>query len=315
MHGVLNPASVQVDAARAALVAGVRAAGWPGPVLHLTSRDSPGRAQAEAAVAAGADVVCVAGGDGTVREVAHALAGTTTALGVLPVGTANLFAVNLGLRGGPLTRSVAVALHGAGRGVDVGRASWRPVEGGEVGRPTPEETFLVLAGIGHDAATVLATRPEFKRRLGWLAYLESGARHLLQPPLAMTISVDGAPARGVRTWCVLAANCGRLPGGVRVFPDARPDDGWLDTLQVPLPSPTHWAAVATKGVLGHRREIAALRYGRARTLWIIPGTPAPLQLDGDVVGTVADLRISLLPGALTVRTPDPTHRPGRPWNR
>ena len=304
---VLNPASRRFVQARAEVVRGVRALGLGEAEILTTTREAPGGDQARAAVAAGAQLVVVGGGDGTVREVAGALAGRSATLGIVPIGTANLFARNLGLGTRSLTRAVHLALTGHTRRVDVGVASWREVRDGVTGPPSPERTFLVVAGLGHDAATVLATRPEFKESLGWLAYLESGARHLARPALRMRVSTDGRPLRSVETWCVLAGNCGRLPGGLQVFPAARLDDGVLDTLEVPLTSPAQWATVAAKGALRLRGDVPALRFGTARRLWVIPDAPAPLQLDGDVVPAVADLRVRVMPRALRVHAHPPTN--------
>ncbi len=94
-----------------------------------------------------------------------------------------------------------------------------------------------MAGLGHDAATVLATSPDAKRAWGGLSYLASGVRHLFARPLAMRVSLDNAPGRRLRTWTLLVANAGTIPGGIEVFPDARPDDGFLDVLEVPLRRP------------------------------------------------------------------------------
>lgn len=304
---VLNPASRRFTEARSELVRGARALGLGEAEVLTTTRESSGADQARAALDAGARLVVVGGGDGTVREVAGVLAGTTTTLGILPIGTANLFARNLGLGTRGIARAAHVALGGHTRAVDVGLASWREVRDGVTGAPSPETPFLVVAGLGHDAATVLATRPEFKESLGWLAYLESGARHLTRPALRMRVSTDGRPLRRVDTWCVLAGNCGRLPGGLRVFPAARLDDGVLDTLEVPITSPAQWASVAAKGALRLPRDVPALSYGTARRLWVIPDDPAPLQLDGDVVPAVADLRVRVLTRALRVHAHPPTN--------
>jgi len=308
VHAVLNPVARGYREARIALVRGCRDAGLGDPLVSATTREEPGRRQAARAVAEGARLVVVGGGAGTVREVAGALAGTGVELGILPLGTANLFAHNLGLRTRDARLAVGRALGSPGRHVDVGWASWRIVQGGTVGAPTRERVFLVMAGIGHDAATVLATRPEFKKRLGWLAYLAAGARHLVEHPLPMRVSLDASPARPVRTWCVLVANCGGIPGGIRVFPAATPDAGVLDTLEVPLRSPRQWPSVAAKGLLRHGGDVPALRYGRARTLWVVPDQPAPLHHDGDVVGRVADLRVRVGAGQLVVRSPDLSER-------
>lgn len=300
---VLNPVAKGYARARYAVERACVDAGLGPARVLTTTREAPGGPQAREAVASGARLVVAGGGDGTVAQVAGALAGSGVELGIVPLGTANLFAHNLGLRTRDPLVAVERALYCPARGVDVGWASWRLVDHGRVGAPTPDRLFLVLAGIGHDAAAVLGTRPGFKRRLGWLSYLAAGARHLRARPLALRASFDNAPARRLQTWTVLVANCGRLPGGIEVFPGAVPDDGYFDTLTVPLRGPHQWAAVAAKGLTGHNGDVPALRYGRARTVWVVPDQPAPAQLDGDVVGVVADLRIRIQAGALLVRRP------------
>ncbi len=273
------------------------AAGRPLHVRYTTVED-PGPGQVEASLVEGATSIIVGGGDGTVRLVAGALAGTGITLGIVPCGTANLFARNLGLQPRRVRRNVEVAFAGAARRVDVG---WSRARRGDVW--SDEAPFLVAAGLGNDAAAVLATHHGSKARVGWLAYLVAGARQLGRPTLDMEVSFDGGTFRTVNTWCVLAGNCGRLPLGIRVFPDARPDDGVFDTLLMPLRRPTQWLGIAAKGVLRLRRDVAALEYGRARTVTVRPGSPQPLQLDGDVVVDVVEVAWRVATGALWVRTP------------
>lgn len=304
VYAVLNPACRRYDEARDLLLAAVRDAGWQPPAILTTTIQEPGGPQAAQAVAEGADLVVVGGGDGTVREVAGILASSGVRLGLLPLGTANLFARNMGIRPRRLASALQVALHGRSRPIDLGWAAHRVADEWSADRP-----FLVLAGLGHDAATVLATRPEYKRRLGWAAYLGAGARHLFRAPIAMTLQADDAPPRDVDVWCVLAGNCGRVPGGVRVFPHARPDDGVLDTLAVPLTSPWQWLGIAANGVLPSPRPLSALTYGHARTLTVTPASPQPLQLDGDVVERVAEVRIRVAAAALAVSSALPAGAP------
>lgn len=299
---VLNPTTKRYRLARHSLERTCADAGLPAPHVLTTTPEQTGWQQAREAVARGARHVLVGGGDGTVREVARAVAGSGVHLGILPLGTANLFAFNLGLRTRDPRLMVDRALFGTPATVDVGWASWRLVTDGVVGPPTTEHPFLVMAGIGHDAATVLATDPDTKSRLGWLSYLAMGTRHLFSKPLAMRLSIDNAPGRRLDTWTVLVANSGTLPGGIEVFPDARLDDGYLDCLEIPLRTPAQWASIAWAGITHHRWDAAALRYSRARTLWAVPDDPTPLHLDGDVVGEVADVRIRVQAGGLVVRT-------------
>nr|NLI51347.1 diacylglycerol kinase family lipid kinase [Propionibacterium sp.] len=301
VFAILNPARRRWSAARRLLEEGAAARGWPLTVLTTTVAD-PGAGQARAALDAGATLVVVGGGDGTVRVVGGVLAGSGVPLGIVPLGTANLFARNLGLRPRALARNVATALAGRPHRVDVG---WSRHRRGE--EWSAEEPFLFVAGLGHDAATVLATRAWLKRWLRWLAYLGAGAVHLFRSPIPVRLAVDGRPPREVRTWCVLAGNCGRLPGGIRVFPDARPDDGVLDTLVVPIRRPWQWASVAAKGLLRLKRDVRALEYGRAHDLVVQPDTPQPLQLDGDAVEAVDEAAWRVAASELTVLIPtDPS---------
>ena len=214
-------------------------------------------------------------------NVAGALADSGVPLGIVPTGTANLFARNLGLRPWRLQHNVDVALGGADRVVDLG---WSRHRRGD--HWSDEEPFCVLAGLGNDAATVLAVEDRHKRRLRWLAYLGAGASRLSAPAFEVTVVVDDEPARRVHTWCVLAGNAGRLPAGITVFPDAHLDDGELDTLLVPLTHPRQWVGVAAKGLGATSGAVAALTYGRARRLAVLPAQPQPLQLDGDAVEAV-----------------------------
>ena len=299
---ILNPKSTQYARARREIPQMCLAAGLGEPRIATTTLEQAGGPQAREALASGARSVVVGGGDGTVREVAEALSGSGVELGILPLGTANLFAHNLGLRTRHLRAAIRRALRPGANPVDVGWASWRPADpDGGVGPPSPERVFLVMAGVGHDAATVHDTRPEHKDRIGWLAYLAAGAIRLRAHPLAMRVSLDMSPARRIRTWTLIVANCGAIPAGVRVVDTASPFDGMLDTLEVPIQSPLQWAQVAAKGVLHHTREVPALRYTRVRTVWAVPDEPTPLHLDGDVVGVVADLRVRVQAGALLVR--------------
>ena len=304
LWAVMNPAARGYAVMRRVLESACRDAGLPAPIVATTTVDADGYPQARDAVAAGARVVVVAGGDGTVREVARAVAGTGVELGILPIGTANLFAYNLRLRTRKPLLAVDRALFAPARTVDIGWASWREVTPeGAVGAPTAERPFLVMAGLGHDAATVGTTSPRLKRHLGWLSYLASGARHLFARPLAMRVSLDNAPGRRVQTWTLLVANAGTIPGGIEVFPDAVPDDGLLDVMELPLRTRAQWGPVAFAGLTGHRLDTTALRYTKVRTLWAVPDDPAPLHLDGDDVGPVADRRIRVQHAALRVRAP------------
>ncbi|WP_432559238.1 diacylglycerol/lipid kinase family protein [Granulicoccus sp. GXG6511] len=301
---VLNPIKPQAREARTELQTACSEADWPAPVIVETTIDRPGGPQAQEAVEDGAELVIAMGGDGTVREVAHGVAGTGVQFGVVPLGTANLFARNMGILPNRLGVTVRMALHGMLARVDLGLATFREFAG--VGPWSGDLPFLVMAGIGQDARTVVETRDGLKGRLGWLAYMESGARHMLSSSIRMRVSTDDAAPEEITAWTVLAGNCGRIPAGIEVFPDAVVDDGQLDILQARIDSPLRWVGVAAQGLFKLRNNVSGLHYHPAAEVTVIPEVAVPIQLDGDAYLPVGEARFRVWPRALLLRLP-----PGR----
>ena len=273
-----------------------RERGWGAPLALSTSVAEPGLAQAGEAVATGAGLVLAVGGDGTVREVAAALAGTDTTLGIVPCGTANLLARNLRLPLGSVDRAVAVAVDGRGGPLDLvqvrlTRPSAQPVE----------TTSLVISGLGYDGATMAAVRPGLKRALGWPAYLEPGLWRLWAPLLPMTVAIDDGPEEAHDVWSVLVGSCGRIPLGIQVLPGARLDDGVLDTAFVAPRHTGQWLSVALKTVLHLRREMPGLTARPGRQVRVTSPLPLTAQVDGDPFTGVTALEATVRPAALRVR--------------
>jgi diacylglycerol kinase family enzyme len=260
--------------------------------------DETGAAQARAAVEDGAELVVACGGDGTVREVASALAGTGVRLGIVPCGTANLFARNLGLPHGSLEHSVDVALGGEARAVDLGRARWGRRDG-HVGAGA----FAVLAGIGNDARTLELVRPALKRHVRWLAYFVPALVTLGAPLLPMTIRRDEGPTENRHLWCLLAGNVGRIPLGIEVLPGARIDDGLLHLGAVAPAHALGWVPIALKGLLHWRRDVPGLDYATARAVRVETETPLTIHVDGDEHGGVVWFEATIDPGVLCVSLP------------
>ena len=306
---VLNPVKVQAPAARAQLIQACDLAGWDPPLILETTRQSPGYEQAVLAVEQGADVVIAGGGDGTVREVARALANTPAALGLLPLGTGNLLARNLGLPVADLPASIRSALHGQQRRIDMGLLSLENSGTGESSR----SAFLVIGGIGLDAEVVAATRDQLKKRVGWLAYSEAGVRLLPGRRTRMSISLDGEPAQIRKVRSILFANLGRLPAGIDFIPEAKLDDGLLDVVIMSPRSLAGWAWMAAKVVTRYPRDIPVLDYRRARTVEIRVGQPTQTQLDGDLTGAATSVRVEVDPLALLVRAPAPDQQRPQPF--
>jgi diacylglycerol kinase family enzyme len=303
---VLNPVSRRALAARREVESACAAAGLGRPLVLETTVEQPGPDQTRYAVSQGVERVVVVGGDGTARLVAGALAdageGATdrpsVVLGVVPVGTANLFARSARLPLRDLGAAARLAVSGAPRATDLGRALL--VDRAGRGQEHP---FLVVAGLGHDAATLAAVRPEHKARVRWLAYFWPGLRRLRSPGHRLTLTGDGRPLEAGPLWSLLAVNAARLPGGARVVPGAGLDDGLLHLVLVSPEGLRGWVRVVRTGLWGGRRhppDHRALRYRRATEVVVRSDVPVAAQVDGDVVPGVVEARVRLRPGALAV---------------
>jgi diacylglycerol kinase (ATP) len=302
MAVVVNPTKVPDLAATQRLVAEICAeSGWAEPVWWETTAEDPGEGQTRAAIAAEADVVCALGGDGTVRVVGSTLAGTGIPLGLLPAGTGNLLARNLLLPLDDLPAAVKVALSGRDLPIDVGRCTLDVTGEDE----QPERLgFLVMAGLGFDAAIMADVQDGMKDRLGWLAYVAAGARNLRGPQMKVALSFDGQPSISRRVRTVLAGNVGRIGGGITLMPDAEIDDGYLDTLTLSPRGVVGWTAVAGRVLTRRRGGHDLVEHRRCRRMRITVDEPHPVQVDGDVVAEVRAVDITLDRLALTVRMPE-----------
>ena len=277
--------------------------GWD-PWLVPTSEAEDGLALTRRAVAAGASLVFAAGGDGTVRACAEALAGTGVPLAIVPLGTANLTARALGVPA-KADRAVEAGFDGRDRRIDLARVETRVesrVEKSRVERSTIR--FAAMAGIGLDAAVVEAAREQLKRRFGWVAYAISGVTLLSLPPRDFTVRLDDAEPLRRRARCVVVANAGLLPGGFTLLPGARLDDGLLD-VGILAPSGTWgWLQVAGQVLARDRRQDRPLERFQARRVQISADVDLPRQVDGEIVAPGRTLSVSVCPGVLVVRQPE-----------
>jgi YegS/Rv2252/BmrU family lipid kinase len=286
---IVNPAKfADVARFRAQVRAAMAERGWGEPVWLATTPADPGEGQARTAVAGGADLVLACGGDGTVTACAAGLAGSGTPMAIVPAGTGNLLARNLGL---PLDvrGALAVALAGVNRELDVGDANGRP--------------FLVMAGLGLDARMLGSTSEPLKKRLGWVAYAVAGLRHLRDRPMRVTVRADGGPPHHRRASAVIAGNVGRLQGGVTLLPGAAPDDGLLDVVVLTATGWAGWLAVAAR-VLLRRPAGGPVTRGAFRELRIDADREYPWELDGELMGSTRLLAIAIRPERLMVRVPN-----------
>lgn len=290
---IVNPIRVDSDAFRTKVTQAARAAGWDDPLWFETTVDDAGGSMARAAVAAGADVVVAAGGDGTVRVICAEMASTGVPVGVVPAGTGNLLARNLGI---PLSRDQAldVVLRGQDRAIDLVQIKG---DGLEVTR------FAVMAGMGLDAAIMAGAPDAMKRRMGWSAYVVAGLRHLRYPAVRVSISVDGREPVQRRARTVLVGNVGSLTAGIPLLPDARIDDGVLDVVVIAPLRVVGWFSLLWRVLTRHPRVDERLDRYTGRSVVVTAATSTPRQLDGDTVGSGTEIHAEIEPGVLLVRVP------------
>jgi undecaprenyl-diphosphatase len=287
---VANPAKVKEGGPQHQQIhAALASAGWPKPLWLETTWEDPGGGQTRQALQAGAEVIFACGGDGTVAACASELAGTSAALAVVPSGTGNLLAANLGLPTRP-ANAVAAATAGGRRRLDVGVAG--------------DRCFTVMAGIGFDAQMLRDTPETLKARLGWPAYVIAAARHLCETPMRVTISLDHAPPFTRQARTVLVANVGRLQGGLQLLPGATPDDGLLDVAVLMPPRRRSWLPLAWS-LIRHRPTAPVLETFQARHVEIHSDTEQPRELDGDLIEPASTLTAAVRPAALWVCVPQP----------
>ncbi len=277
----------------------LRTRGWQPAIWLETTRNDPGRAMTAQAVAENVDLVLGAGGDGTIRVVCGGLAGTGIPFGLIPAGTGNLLARNLGI---PLDEGLAlgVAFDGVEKPIDLIAI-----------RVDHQATdyFAVMAGIGIDAVIMQGANPDLKKAVGSAAYFVSAARYANHPPVHVTVQLDDRPPLRRRAHLVLIGNVGLLSGNIELIPDARADDGVLDVLVASPRSLRNFVLLIIQVLARHRRPDAQLVRLQGRRVTLTVEQPDRYQLDGDTVGSCTTLTAQVLDSALLLRVPQRVGEP------
>ncbi|MGW9114281.1 diacylglycerol/lipid kinase family protein [Microbacterium sp. NPDC055683] len=311
---VYNPVKVaSADALRSAVTLLSHEAGWLPPLVFETTVDDPGQAVTRRALDEGVAVVLVAGGDGTVRAVSEAMNGTGVRLAIVPSGTGNLLARNLRLPLADPDEMVRAAIEGDTAAVDIGIARLRRPDGA-----VEDHAFVVMAGIGLDAAMIANTSPRLKKQVGWVAYVDGAARSLPGAhPFRVVYQVDGGKLHAAKVQSVLFANCGTLPAGIELIPEASIADGRLDIALIQPSGPFGWLGVFRKvwwdnsvlrrSRLGRRvierRHDTSVRFLQGRSVEAAAVEAQPVELDGDEFGEAVRLLCRVDEGGLLLAVP------------
>lgn len=310
---IVNPSKPQAEARRLHIQRFCEAKGLNRIRFYDTQLDKDGRVCALEALEDGADVVIAVGGDGTVRTVASALSGTGHALGIIPIGTGNLFARNMGIPVDDIDAALTVATSHGSRLVDVGRLTLLDDENADHGH-----AFLIIAGIGFDAVMIDDTDPELKKNISWLAYFVSGVKNLFAPKYKGDVTITSAngsthTTHGLTFRTFMAGNCGQIPV-FSLMPDAVYDDGILDYEIIDTSGGLiGWANlfgdVLHQTITGKAQQSP---FSTNSTVDQIQGVSAEIklekpvlaQVDGDMLPETQHIRFSVERKSLCVRVPE-----------
>ena len=310
---IVNPSKPQAEARRLHIQRFCEAKGLNRIRFYDTQLDKDGRVCALEALEDGADVVIAVGGDGTVRTVASAVSGNGHALGIIPIGTGNLFARNMGVPVDDIDAALTVATSHGSRLVDMGRLTLLAHPEDDHGH-----AFLIIAGIGFDAAMIDDTNPELKANISWLAYFVGGVKNLFAPKFRGTLTVTSADGsthtiKNLDFRTVMAGNCGQIPM-FSLMPAASYDDGLLDfeiidTTGGILGWANLFGDVVHQTIIGKPEQNplstnSTIEQVQGVSAEITLEKPAKAQVDGDMLPETKHIRFSVDHRALIVRVPD-----------
>jgi len=255
-------------------------------VVHATTHTGEAQLMARRAVDEGFEKIVAAGGDGTINEVVNGLAGTNATLGLLPIGTMNVFATELGLPVHDLELCWNIVRNDSIRVVDLPKAN--------------QKFFVQLAGVGLDAQVVKETSAQLRRSFGPLSYIISAVQIAArQPPRLFIQSEDTSIDEGS---FVLVGN-GRLYGGrFPFFKHAALDDGLLDVIVFKRLGYLEIIKYLQDVVFSSDIRVPEIEYFQTRRLRVESNQSVPVELDGELVGN-CPVEFSLQERSLRVLAP------------
>lgn len=260
------------------------------PLWYEVPKSKKAPKAVEKALAQGADLLFIWGGDGMVQRCIDALGDEKPALAIIPAGTANLLAKNLGIPA-DIVEAVRVGLHGGRRALDTGRVNG--------------ERFAVMAGVGIDALMIRDADSGLKDRVGRLGYIVTGAKHLGDQQVRVSVTVDDAPWFKGKASCVLFANVGKVLGGMTVFPEAQPNDARLEIGVVTAKGLVEWGRALGRTMVGGPEGSPFVHTESGGAFEVRLDRKTPYELDGGERPPTKRLRVSIEPASISVCVPEP----------
>ena len=258
------------------------------PQWFEVEKSRQARKRVKRALAEGAELIFAWGGDGLVQRCADVLAGTSATLAIVPAGTANLLATNLGIPQ-DIEAAVRIGLSGRRRKLDLGTVNG--------------EHFAVMAGAGFDAHMIGDAKGSLKDSLGRVSYVWTGSKNLRRKPFRATIRVDGTQWYRGKATCILVGNVGKLFGGIEVFEDARPDDGLLELGVVTATGPVDWVRTLARTATGTPSKSPFVQTTKARSVRVKLNRKVLYELDGGDRAKTKSLRVEVEPRSVDVCIP------------
>jgi len=255
-------------------------------IVYVTEHEGQATRLAERAVEEGIKTVIAAGGDGTVSEVINGLAKKNIKFGLIPAGTADVFAHEVGIPTHNPLKACDIIIDGKNKQIDLGKAN--------------DKYFVLMAGVGFDAQVVREVKPEAKRLLKDAVYSLTGIKTLLTyKPSLLEIEFDNCSTHG---YFVVIGNARYYAGRFSVTREAKIDDGLLDVCVFTGKTVASFVKYVQGVITGGHLRFSDVSYYRAKEIKIVSDGPALVQADGEIIGKTP-MKFSIAPRALEVLVP------------
>jgi diacylglycerol kinase (ATP) len=259
--------------------------GWEGEIAETTLKKTA-KHITEKAINKGTKHIVVCGGDGTIMEVLKAAFKKPVKIGVVPLGTGNLFARNLKIPN-DTKDAIEVALFGQVQKIDVGDANGN--------------FFSITTSMGVDVGMIKDANRELKNKFGFLAYVFAAIKNVNKKPDLYSIIIDGNKTKPMKAKSIMISNMGKLPGNIKFVPTANPVSGRLSIGIILANDTKSWASIFFNALRGNVNKSFHYKLYKGKNIEVIPlKGPRPYQCDGDLFPPASKLKVKIFPSSVNV---------------